>query len=68
MRGISVQLTEGNEKTLKPVKSLLPNEVDTETFPAVGNPGEAKIDVTSRRAGESNKTNNAYTYHVAFQS
>jgi hypothetical protein len=70
VRGISVQLTEGNEKTLKHVvKSLLPNEVDTETFPAVGNPGEAKIDVTvSPVQGESNKTNNAYTYHVAFQS
>jgi hypothetical protein len=70
VRGISVQLTEGNEKTQKHlVKSLLPNEIDTETFPAVGNPGESKIDVTvSPVAGESNKLNNHYTYHVAFQS
>jgi hypothetical protein len=70
VRGISVHLTEGNEKTLiKPVKSLLPNEIHKESFPAVGNPGESKIDVTvSPVAGESNKANNAYTYHVAFQS
>ncbi|MDX6539383.1 MAG: hypothetical protein QOI71_993 [Gaiellales bacterium] len=70
VRGISVHLTEGNEKTQKHlVKSLLPNEVITETFPAVGNPGESKIDVTvSPVAGETNKSNNAYTYHVAFQS
>jgi hypothetical protein len=70
VRGISVHLTEGNEKTLKhQVKSLLPNEIDTESFAAVGNPGESKIDVTvSPVAGESNKANNAYTYHVAFQS
>ena len=70
VRGIKVQLTEGNEKTLAHlVKSLLPNEIDTETFPAVGNPGEAKIDVTvSPVQGESNKSNNVAIYHVAFQS
>jgi Tfp pilus assembly protein PilP len=70
VRGISVHLTEGNEKTQKHlVKSLLPNEIDHETFAAVGNPGESKIDVTvSPVAGESNKANNIATYHVAFQS
>ncbi|HEY3612420.1 MAG TPA: hypothetical protein VGK92_01875 [Gaiellales bacterium] len=70
VRGIKVQLTEGNERTLSHlVKSLLPNEVDTESFPAVGNPGEAKVDVTvSPVQGESNKANNVATYHVVFQS
>ena len=47
VRGISVHLTEGTEKTQNvPVKSLLPNETVTKTFAATGNPGEAKIDVT----------------------
>jgi Tfp pilus assembly protein PilP len=70
VRGISVHLTEGNEKTLnQQVKSLLPNETVTETFAAVGNPGEAKVDVAVPTVtGESNGSNNHYTYHVAFQA
>ena len=46
VRGISVHLTEGNQRTQnQKIKSLLPNETVTRTFPATGNPGEAKIDV-----------------------
>jgi hypothetical protein len=70
VRGISVHLTEGTERTQNvSVKSLLPNETVTKTFAATGNPGEAKVDVTvSPVAGESNTSNNHYIYHVAFQS
>ena len=70
MRGISVHLTEGNEKTQNvAVKSLLPNETVTRTFAATGNPGEAKIDVAvTPVAGETNRVNNHYVYHVAFQA
>jgi outer membrane murein-binding lipoprotein Lpp len=70
VRGIEVHLTEGNAKTLnKPVKQLLPNESVTRTFDATGNPGEVKVDVSVPTVtGETNSTNNHYTYHVAFQS
>jgi hypothetical protein len=70
VRGISVHLTEGNQPTQnKPVKSLLPNETVNVTFPAAGNPGEAKIDVTVEPVpGETDRTNNHYTYHVVFQA
>lgn len=70
VRGISVHLTEGNQKTLhQDVKSLLPNETVTETFAATGNPGEVKIDVgVPTVTGETNASNNHYTYHVAFQA
>ena len=70
MRGIEIHLTEGNARTQNvKVKSLLPNETVTRTFPATGNPGEVKIDVAVPTvAGEKNSTNNHYTYHVAFQS
>jgi hypothetical protein len=70
VRGISVHLTEGNEKTQNvPVKSLLPSESVTKSFPATGNPGEAKIDVAVPTVvGESNSNNNHFTYHVVFQS
>ena len=58
--GISVGLTEGNNRTLRPISSscCCPNEVVTEVLlrPS-GNPGEAKVTVTvlSRCRGESNK-------------
>ena len=71
VRGISVHLTEGNEKTLVHlVKSLLPNEIDTETFAAVGNPGEVqdRRHRLARRRRVEQGDNNHYTYHVAFQS
>jgi outer membrane murein-binding lipoprotein Lpp len=70
VRGIEIHLTEGNSPTQNvPVKSLQPNETVTKTFAATGNPGEVKIDVAVPTvAGESNATNNHYTYHVAFQS
>ena len=70
VRGISVHLTEGNEKTLnKAVKSLLPGETVTRSFDATGNPGEVKVDVAvSPVTGETNNSNNHYTYHVAFQA
>ena len=70
VRGIVVHLTEGNQKTLsQQVKSLLPNETVTETFAAVGNPGEVKVDVAVPPVtGETNSSNNHYTYHVAFQA
>ncbi len=70
VRGISIHLTEGNERTQnKPVKSLLPNETVTRSFPATGSPGEVKIDVAVPTVtGETNSTNNHYTYHVAFQA
>jgi len=39
------------------------------TFPATGNPGEVKVDVSVPTvAGETNADNNHYTYHVIFQS
>jgi hypothetical protein len=70
VRGIEVHLTEGNAKTLnKQIKSLLPNETVERTFVATGNPGEVKIDVSVPTVtGETNSTNNHYTYFVAFQS
>ena len=70
VRGIEVHLIEGNAaQQNQPVKSLLPGETVTKTFAATGNPGEVKIDVAVPTvAGESNATNNHYTYHVAFQS
>ena len=70
VRGIEIHLIEGNEpqQNVK-VKSLLPNETVTRTFAATGNPGEVKIDVAVPTVtGETNSTNNHYTYHVAFQS
>jgi CARDB len=70
VRGIQVHLTEGNEKTLsKSVKSLVPSQTVIETFDAVGNPGEVKVDVAVPPVvGETNKANNLATYHVAFQA
>ena len=70
MRGIEVHLIEGNTaQQNQQVKSLQPGETVTKTFAATGNPGEVKIDVAVPTvAGESNATNNHYTYHVAFQS
>ncbi len=70
VRGISVHLIEGTEKQQnQSIKSLLPNETVTKTFPATGNPGEAKIDVAVPTVtGERNSANNHYIYHVAFQS
>ena len=70
MRGISVHLIEGNEpQQNQKITSLLPNETVTRTFPATGNPGEAKIDVAVPPvSGEQNTANNHYVYHVTFQS
>ena len=70
VRGVSVHLIEANEKQQNfLIKSLLPNETVTVPFVATGNPGEAKVDVSvSPVTGETNSTNNHYTYHVAFQS
>jgi hypothetical protein len=70
VRGIEVHLTEGNNKTLeKQIKSLLPNETVERSFVATGNPGEVKLDVAVPTVtGETNSTNNHYTYFVAFQS
>jgi len=70
VRGVSVHLIEANEKQQNSlIKSLLPNETVTVPFVAQGNPGEAKVDVSvTPVSGESNSTNNHYTYHVAFQS
>lgn len=70
VRGISIHLTEGGSKTqIVPVKSLLPSETVSKTFPATGNPGEVKVDVSVPTvSGESNADNNHYTYHVVFQS
>ncbi|HET6174859.1 MAG TPA: hypothetical protein VFD90_19815 [Gaiellales bacterium] len=70
VRGIEIRLTEGNEKTqIVPVKSLLPSETVEKSFPATGNPGEVKVDVSVPPvAGESKTDNNHYTYHVIFQS
>jgi Tfp pilus assembly protein PilP len=70
VRGISIHLTEGNSKTQNiPVKSLLPSETVERSFPATGNPGEVKVDVSVPTvAGETNADNNHYTYHVVFQS
>ncbi len=70
MRGISIHLTEGNSKTQQiAVKSLQPSETVEKSFPATGNPGEVKVDVSVPTvAGESNADNNHYTYHVVFQS
>ena len=52
VRGISVHLTEGNEKTLHARRQVAAAERDRhrDVRRAVGNPGEAKIDVT-RLAG-----------------
>ncbi len=70
VRGIEIHLIEGNTaQQNQQVKSLQPGETVTKTFAATGNPGEVKIDVAVPTvAGESNATNNHYTYHVAFQS
>jgi hypothetical protein len=70
VRGISVHLIEGTAAQLnQSIKSLLPNESVKRTFPATGNPGEAKIDVSVPPvSGEQNTANNHYIYHVAFQS
>jgi hypothetical protein len=70
VRGISVHLTEGNQRTQSVVvKSILPQETIERTFAATGNPGEVKVDVSvSPVADETNTSNNHYTYHVAFQS
>jgi hypothetical protein len=70
VRGISIHLSEGNEKTQQvAVKSLQPSETIERSFPAIGNPGEAKVDVSVPPvAGETNTDNNHYTYHVVFQS
>jgi Tfp pilus assembly protein PilP len=70
VRGISIHLTEGNSKTQQiAVKSLQPSETVEKSFPATGNPGEVKVDVSVPTvAGESNADNNHYTYHVVFQS
>lgn len=70
VRGISIHLTEGNEKTqTSAVKSLQPSESVERSFPATGNPGEVKVDVSVPTvAGETNADNNHYTYHVVFQS
>ena len=69
-RGIEGGLTEGTEKTQSVQgKSRRPSETVDKVFPATGNPGEAKVDVTvSPVTGETNSTNNHYIYHVAFQS
>jgi Tfp pilus assembly protein PilP len=70
VRGIEIRLTEGGSKTqVEKVKSLLPSESVDKSFPATGNPGEVKVDVTVPTVGgESNADNNHYTYHVVFQS
>jgi hypothetical protein len=70
VRGISIHLTEGNEKTQSiAVKSLLPSETVEKSFPATGNPGEVKVDVAVPTVGgETNADNNHYIYHVIFQS
>jgi Tfp pilus assembly protein PilP len=70
VRGIEIRLTEGGSKTqVVKVKSLLPSETVEKTFPATGNPGEVKVDVSVPTvAGETNADNNHYTYHVIFQS
>jgi outer membrane murein-binding lipoprotein Lpp len=70
VRGISVHLIEGtNRQQNQSIKSLLPNETVTRTFPATGNPGEAKIDVAVPTVtGETNSSNNHLIFHVAFQS
>jgi hypothetical protein len=70
VRGIEIRLTEGGEKTqVVKVKSLLPSESVEKIFPATGNPGEVKVDVSVPTVGgETNADNNHYTYHVIFQS
>ena len=70
VRGIEIRLTEGGEKTqVMKVKSLLPSETVERVFPATGNPGEVKVDVSVPTVGgETNADNNHYTYHVIFQS
>jgi Tfp pilus assembly protein PilP len=70
VRGIEIRLTEGGSKTqVAKVKSLLPSETVEKSFPATGNPGEVKVDVTVPTVGgETNADNNHYTYHVVFQS
>jgi hypothetical protein len=70
VRGIEIRLTEGGSKTqVTKVKSLLPSESVERSFPATGNPGEVKVDVSVPTVGgESNADNNHYTYHVVFQS
>jgi hypothetical protein len=70
VRGIEIRLTEGGSKTqVTKVKSLLPSESVDRSFPATGNPGEVKVDVSVPTVGgETNADNNHYTYHVVFQS
>jgi hypothetical protein len=70
VRGIEIRLTEGGSKTqVTKVKSLLPSESVERSFPATGNPGEVKVDVSVPTVGgETNADNNHYTYHVVFQS
>jgi hypothetical protein len=70
VRGVTVKLVEGTARTQNvKIKSLLPNETVVRTFPAEGSPGEVKIDVSvSPVTGETNSTNNHYTYRVVFQS
>jgi hypothetical protein len=70
VRGIEIRLTEGGEKPqVSKVKSLQPSETVERSFPATGNPGEVKVDVSVPPvAGETNADNNHYTYHVVFQS
>jgi Tfp pilus assembly protein PilP len=70
VRGIEIRLTEGGSKTqVMKVKSLLPSETVERVFPATGNPGEVKVDVSVPTVGgETNADNNHYTYHVIFQS
>ena len=70
VRGIEIRLTEGNQRTqVIKVKSLLASETVEKSFPATGNPGEVKVDVTVPPvAGETRTDNNHYVYHVVFQS